>query len=1118
MKNRILLAIALLVLPLASVAQTPSGVTPSSLTFLAVLNGTNPSSQTLNVNVAPQAASPNWTAMVTTNSGGSWLNTSATSGSGSGSIAVSVSTAGLPAGSYYGNVTVQVGVEPSIPIGITLNVAPTQVNLVGSVGGNPPSQALQVSVAMAGSGLGVNWSASVSTSSGGSWLSVSPTATNSPGNSSQTLTVSANVGTLGIGTYNGLITLAGATFGGTTDNVTPVVLTVSAPQVTLAPTSLTFGGTFGSASPPSQTVAVTTALGWNGSVSTVTGGNWLAITPTSGTGSGTFSASVSLGSLGPGTYQGSITIAAGTGPAVVLNVTLNVAGPNISVAPTTLNFTQVEGTVAAAQSVQLAATPVASSWLATSSVVSTTVSWLSASPSAGVFPASMLIFPNALAANLTAGSYQGTVNIADANGTPTALTVNVSLTVNSAAAAKLTVSPTLLTPQTLQGINPAPANISIGNSGSGSLSWSATATALNGGNWLSVTPSGTAALHASAAGQITFNAASLKPGIYTGLISVSAGSTTPQVVTVLLTVSPGGPLLLLGQSGLAFTTFASTAGASETASVTVANPGSAAMNVYTTVVSGSWISVASPLPFTVPSGGTASLGLTINTAGLKAGVYYGLVQVSQGGTTITLPPQYITVVLNVTAQPAVSIYPIGVILTPSQLQQSLAIFASSGASVTATLTATTLSGGNWLTASPPTLSPNPSATVNVSAVSASLPSTPGVYQGVVTATFNNGTPSQDIGVYLVIPSSSGAQAQSLRGSPAATCTPAQLVMAMRALGSNFSSTVGWPVNLEAQLVDNRANPVTGATVLAMFSTGDTPLALGNLGGGIYSATWNPRSANPAKVTIQALQAPLTPAIVTVNGGVAANATPPPAVSSGGVVNGASFAPNADVTPGSIVSAFGSNLGPLNGSPNSGFPLPLTLGGIKLSMGGIDMPLFYSGTGQVNAQVPAELSPNGITSVVARAISGSTESDAVPVNVTLGPAHPGIFITAETNAPNQGAILNPANQLVDAANPSAVGGVIVIYCTGLGATTPAVATGQAAPGTTAGSSPALVTLPVTVTVGGVNAVVSFAGLSPGFVGLYQVNATIPAGVTTGPAVPVVLTQNGVASNAASIALH
>ena len=95
----------------------------------------------------------------------------------------------------------------------------------------------------------------------------------------------------------------------------------------------------------------------------------------------------------------------------------------------------------------------------------------------------------------------------------------------------------------------------------------------------------------------------------------------------------------------------------------------------------------------------------------------------------------------------------------------------------------------------------------------------------------------------------------------------------------------------------------------------------------------------------------------------------------------------------------------------------------------------------------------------------------------------------------------------------VGSVIVIYCTGLGATTPFVGTGTAAPASTT------LNVPVSLTIGGVSAPsIAYAGLSPGFVGLYQINVTIPAGVTVGPAVPVVMTQNGVASNMATIAMH
>jgi adhesin/invasin len=60
--------------------------------------------------------------------------------------------------------------------------------------------------------------------------------------------------------------------------------------------------------------------------------------------------------------------------------------------------------------------------------------------------------------------------------------------------------------------------------------------------------------------------------------------------------------------------------------------------------------------------------------------------------------------------------------------------------------------------------------------------------------------------------------------------------------------------------------------------------------------------------------------------------------------------------------------------------------------------------------------------------------------------------------------------------------------------------------------------VTVTVGGIVAGVAFAGLAPGYVGLYQVNAIVPTGVATGPSVPVIVTAAGAASAPVTVAIR
>jgi len=112
------------------------------------------------------------------------------------------------------------------------------------------------------------------------------------------------------------------------------------------------------------------------------------------------------------------------------------------------------------------------------------------------------------------------------------------------------------------------------------------------------------------------------------------------------------------------------------------------------------------------------------------------------------------------------------------------------------------------------------------------------------------------------------------------------------------------------------------------------------------------------------------------------------------------------------------------------------------------------------------------------------------------------------------IMDVANRLVDANNPAKAGDVVVVYCTGLGATNPAMRSGEAA----LPSPLAKATTPVQVTIGGQPAVVHYAGLTPGFVGLYQVNVQVPSGVTPGSSVPLVISQDGVPSNTVTLAVR
>jgi uncharacterized protein (TIGR03437 family) len=132
---------------------------------------------------------------------------------------------------------------------------------------------------------------------------------------------------------------------------------------------------------------------------------------------------------------------------------------------------------------------------------------------------------------------------------------------------------------------------------------------------------------------------------------------------------------------------------------------------------------------------------------------------------------------------------------------------------------------------------------------------------------------------------------------------------------------------------------------------------------------------------------------------------------------------------------------------------------------------------------------------------------------LAPFAPGIF-AANGQGTGQGIIVDLSYRLVDSSNPATAGSVIQIYCTGLGAVANEPATGDPASATTLSST----TVTPSVTIGGMGTTVLFSGLAPGSVGEYQVNVQVPAGVATGPAVPVAMSIGDVTSNTVTIAVH
>jgi uncharacterized protein (TIGR03437 family) len=304
-------------------------------------------------------------------------------------------------------------------------------------------------------------------------------------------------------------------------------------------------------------------------------------------------------------------------------------------------------------------------------------------------------------------------------------------------------------------------------------------------------------------------------------------------------------------------------------------------------------------------------------------------------------------------------------------------------------------------------------------------------------------------------------------------------------GSTFTFTVNWTA------------PADGSGGTIYFS------AVGNAANGDGNLTGD---------RIYTIEVPLTPG----------SSTPPPIAPANGVVEGAGF--TGKVSAGGIASIFGSNLA-ANTLLATTLPLPQQLGATIVTMSGFKCNLFFVSSGQINFQVPWELQTAPTAQLTVTAEGGTSTAVTIP----LSSAAPGIFvITGITGVPQQGAaqIANTTTFVApqgaipgQTSRPAKAGEFITIYVSGLGQVSNTPADGAIAG---SGSTLAIVQGSVSVSIGGVNIPSStpgfFAGLSPGFVGLYQVNVPIPSGLGTNSTAAVTVTANNLTSNTATVAVQ
>lgn len=198
-----------------------------------------------------------------------------------------------------------------------------------------------------------------------------------------------------------------------------------------------------------------------------------------------------------------------------------------------------------------------------------------------------------------------------------------------------------------------------------------------------------------------------------------------------------------------------------------------------------------------------------------------------------------------------------------------------------------------------------------------------------------------------------------------------------------------------------------------------------------------------------------------------------------VVNSADS--TSSVAPGSLISIFGSELSPINQTTQQ-IPAPTVLGESCLTVNGLPVPVIFVSATQINGQLPFQV--DGSVQMVLRTPGGISDS----FNMTVIPGAPGVFRngTAGTQRDLPSLFRTSNGLLVTDSNPVHRGDTITVYLTGLGRTSPAVDAGVPAPSEPLASA---VVRP-TVSIGGAELPVDYAGLVPGTIGVYQINARVP----------------------------
>ena len=482
----------------------------------------------------------------------------------------------------------------------------------------------------------------------------------------------------------------------------------------------------------------------------------------------------------------------------------------------------------------------------------------------------------------------------------------------------------------------------------------------------------------------------------------------------------------------------------------------------------------------------ASLSVEVNPTSLAVGTYVSTVTITVNGVS---SPVVVTVNLNITAPPStLTLNPAVLAFTapPSPSAAQTMTLSTNGAPISFTAT----SGAPWMTVSPTVgiVLPGELATLTVNVDATNLAPTAVPYAGKITVVASGAsvtTKSQSVSVTVTVnsqtptitsiwppalPVNGGAQTLTIRGT------------------SFYSATLAEIQGVTAPLVTTVVSPTA---LLAIV-----PASMLTTAGALNVEVVNPAPGGPSTVTSEPVAN--TPTIF-------------------GVFSAASYA-SATISPGELVTLFGTNIGPATAAgmaTNAGY-VDTTLSNVTLTINGQNAPLLYVSTNQVTAQVPYEATVGSGKIVM---LTNGANPAAASTAVTIAANAPGIF-TADGSGAGQAAAVNTSAttgliSLNSTTSPARIGDTVSLYLTGEGDYNLSLLTGAVTTNTgfiiPIGYTPLPELSPLpTVQIGGVDASagVSYAGVVPGsIIGVLQINVVIPTGSSVGAAVPVAISIGG-----------